>query len=82
MARTYGEILPESFGAVFEPCTTGKTVFVDIGSGHGLITVAAVQDYGCSFAIGIEKYRSGVIIPSPPPPPPSFSPPTPLNAEE
>ena len=58
MARTYGEVLPESFSSIFKPLVNGNTAFIDIGSGHGLITIAAVRDYGCAFGLGVEKYRS------------------------
>ncbi len=57
MARTYGEIVEASFADIFKISSGEDTVFVDIGSGHGLITIAAVQDFGCCFGLGIEKYR-------------------------
>ena len=57
MARTYGEIIEDSFSEVFKIAKGNDTVFVDIGSGHGKITVAAVRDFGCKFALGIEKYK-------------------------
>jgi len=57
MARTYGEIVQSSFRDVFNIAKGEDTIFVDIGSGHGLITIAAVQEYGCCFALGIEKYK-------------------------
>ena len=57
MARTYGEIIEASFSEVFDIAHGEETIFLDIGSGHGKITISAVQSYGCSFAIGIEKYR-------------------------
>ena len=57
MARTYGEIAVKSFDEVFKIASGNDTVFIDIGSGHGKIVVSAVQTFGCTFAIGIEKYR-------------------------
>ena len=57
MARTYGEIVESSFQDVFAIASGQDTIFVDIGSGHGLITIAAVQEFGCCFALGIEKYK-------------------------
>ena len=57
MARTYGEITEESFAEVFNIASGKDTVFIDIGSGHGKIVFSAVQSFGCTFAIGIEKYR-------------------------
>lgn len=57
MARTYGEIVEASFPTVFALLPVQDTVFVDIGSGHGTITIDAVRSFGCRCAIGIEKYR-------------------------
>ena len=57
MAHTYGEILERSFGKVWDVAAAGSdTLFVDIGSGRGLIVAAAVQQGGCGQGIGIEKY--------------------------
>ncbi len=56
MARTYGEILESSFADVFALCDE-DTLFLDVGSGRGLITAASVQQGGCYRAIGIEKYN-------------------------
>lgn len=58
MAHTYGEVLPPSFPDVFSFATDPQqTVFVDAGSGYGSLLIAAVKDYGCKHAIGIEKYK-------------------------
>ena len=58
MARTYGEIVQPSFEDVFAQTLDRKaTVFVDIGSGKGLITAAAALEGGYAKAVGIEKYR-------------------------
>ena len=58
MSHTYGEVLdksfPDIFGFVSDPATT---VFVDAGSGYGALLFAAVREYGCKHAIGIEKYK-------------------------
>lgn len=55
MARTYGEIQEGSFANVFDLCDE-DTLFVDVGSGRGLITAASVQQGGCFRAVGVEKY--------------------------
>ena len=58
MARTYGEIVQASFNEVFAQTLYRRAaVFVDIGSGKGLITAAAAQEGGYAKAVGIEKYR-------------------------
>ena len=58
MARTYGEIVQASFEDVFAQALDRRTaVFVDIGSGKGLITAAAAQEGGFAKAVGVEKYR-------------------------
>ena len=58
MARTYGEIVQASFEDVFaQTLNRNAAVFVDIGSGKGLITAAAVQEGGYAKAVGVEKYR-------------------------
>lgn len=57
MARTYGEVIEASFPDVFNYAQGSDTVFVDIGSGHGTITFDAVRKFGCTFALGIEKYK-------------------------
>ena len=58
MARTYGEIIQTSFGEVFaQTADRSAAVFVDIGSGKGLIAAAAVGQGGYARAVGIEKYR-------------------------
>ena len=58
MARTYGEIVEVSFENVFAQTLNRRaTVFVDIGSGKGLITAASVQKGGFAKAVGIEKYK-------------------------
>lgn len=56
MARTYGEILDNSFAGVFALCDE-DTLFLDVGSGRGLIVAASVQQGGCYRAVGIEKYN-------------------------
>lgn len=56
MAQTYGEIVEHSFQDVFA-FVEEDTVFLDIGSGRGLITAASVQQSGCRKAVGVEKYR-------------------------
>lgn len=58
MARTYGEVLESSFSEIFSIATGEDTVFLDIGSGHGRLVIAAVQNFGCRLSVGIEKYRS------------------------
>ena len=58
MARTYGEIVQTSFEEVFaQTADRSAAVFVDIGSGKGLIAAAAVGQGGYARAVGIEKYR-------------------------
>ena len=58
MARTYGEIIEASFDSVFAQTLDRKAaVFVDIGSGKGLITAAAARKGGYAKAVGIEKYK-------------------------
>ena len=58
MARTYGEIVPASFEEVFsQTLKRNAAVFVDIGSGKGVITAAAASEGGYAKAVGIEKYR-------------------------
>ena len=58
MARTYGEIVPASFKEVFsQTLKRNAAVFVDIGSGKGVITAAAASEGGYAKAVGIEKYR-------------------------
>ena len=57
MAHTYGEILEGSFGKVWNVAAAGSnTLFLDIGSGRGLIVAASVQQGGCGQGIGVEKY--------------------------
>ncbi len=58
MAHTYGEVLSPCFPDIFS-CARDpqQTTFVDAGSGYGALLVAAVTDYGCKHAIGIEKYK-------------------------
>lgn len=34
-----------------------RILFVDVGSGYGILCHAAVADYGCVASLGIEKYR-------------------------
>ncbi|DBA73247.1 hypothetical protein WJX77_007181 [Trebouxia sp. C0004] len=62
MPRTYGEVLPSSFATIL--ALGGKTdkVLVDFGSGHGLLVKAAVEQYDCNFAIGVEKYKEPAAI--------------------
>lgn len=57
MPRTYGEVCPSCFSDIF--CLGGDTdkVLIDCGSGHGVLVKAAVERYGCTYAIGIEKYK-------------------------
>ncbi len=58
MARTYGEIIQTSFEEVFaQTADRSAAVFVDIGSGKGLIAAAAVGQGGYARAVGVEKYR-------------------------
>ena len=58
MARTYGEIVQASFEEVFaQTAQRAAAVFVDIGSGKGLIAAAAAGQGGYARAVGIEKYR-------------------------
>ena len=57
MPRTYGEITSTSFPKLFELSHGPSTVFIDAGSGHGLLTKAAVEQFQCAFGLGIEKYR-------------------------
>jgi hypothetical protein len=56
MAQTYGEIVEQSFPEVFSYADE-DTLFLDIGSGRGLIVAASVQEGGCSRAVGVEKYK-------------------------
>jgi hypothetical protein len=57
MAQTYGEILESAFSRVWDAARAGsETLFLDIGSGRGLIVAASVQQGGCGEAIGLEKY--------------------------
>jgi len=62
MPRTYGEVLPSSFADIL--ALGGKTdkVLVDFGSGHGVLVKAAVEQYDCNFAIGVEKYKEPAAI--------------------
>ena len=58
MAHTYGEVLPPSFPDIF--CfahSPDQTVFIDAGSGYGALLISAVMDYGCQYALGVEKYK-------------------------
>ena len=58
MAHTYGEVLPPSFPHIFSFARDPQqTVFIDAGSGYGALLAAAVTVYGCSHAIGVEKYK-------------------------
>ena len=58
MAHTYGEVLPSSFPDIFALATDpAQTVFVDAGSGYGALLIQAVQQYGFSHAVGVEKYK-------------------------
>ena len=57
MPRTYGEICAGSFHKLFELSDGPGTFFIDAGSGHGLLTKAAVEQFNCCFGLGIEKYR-------------------------
>lgn len=58
MARTYGEIVQASFKDVFAQTLNGRAaVFVDVGSGKGLITAAAAQEGAYAKAVGVEKYK-------------------------
>ncbi|DBA85292.1 TPA: hypothetical protein ACH3X2_005984 [Trebouxia sp. C0005] len=58
MAHTYGEVLPPSFPDIFSSAgDPQQTVFIDAGSGYGALLAAAVSVYGCSHAIGVEKYK-------------------------
>ena len=58
MARTYGEIIEASFETVFaQTLDREAAVFVDIGSGKGVITSAAAQEGNYAKAVGIEKYK-------------------------
>ena len=57
MAHTYGEVLPPSFPNIFSFAHSEQSVFIDAGSGYGALLIAAVREYGCQFALGIEKYK-------------------------
>ena len=57
MAHTYGEVLPPSFPDIFSSAHSEQSVFIDAGSGYGALLVAAVREYGCQFALGVEKYK-------------------------
>ena len=58
MAHTYGEVLPPSFPDVFSLAKLpSQSVFIDAGSGYGALLIAAVSEYGCQHAIGVEKYK-------------------------
>ena len=57
MAHTYGEVLSPSFPDLFSFARPPEqTVFIDAGSGYGALVIAAVTEYGCQRAVGIEKY--------------------------
>ena len=58
MAHTYGEVLSPSFPDIFRFARPPEqTIFIDAGSGYGALLTAAVTEYGCRYALGIEKYR-------------------------
>lgn len=58
MAHTYGEVLPPSFPDIFSFAHSPEhSVFIDAGSGYGTLLVAAVREYGCQHALGVEKYK-------------------------
>lgn len=62
MPRTYGEVCPSSFADILALGGNTNTVLVDCGSGHGVLVKAAVEQYGCIYAIGIEKYKEPAAI--------------------
>lgn len=61
MPRTYGEVCPSSFSDLLALGGDNK-VLIDCGSGHGSLVKAAVEQFGCIFAIGIEKYKEPAAI--------------------
>ena len=63
MPRTYGELCQCSFADVLGLGGADvRKVLVDCGSGHGVLVKAAVQDHGCTFALGIEKYKEPAAV--------------------
>ena len=62
MPRTYGEVCPSSFADILALGGNTNKVLIDCGSGHGVLVKAAVEQYGCMFAIGIEKYKEPAAV--------------------
>ena len=63
MPRTYGEVCSCSFADLLNLHGSGtRKVLVDCGSGHGVLVKAAVEHFGCTFALGIEKYKEPAAI--------------------
>ena len=62
MPRTYGEVCASSFADILALGGNTNKVLIDCGSGHGVLVKAAVEHYGCMFAIGIEKYKEPAAV--------------------
>lgn len=62
MPRTYGEVCPCSFADLLSLGGDTNKVLIDCGSGHGVLVKAAVEQFNCIFAIGIEKYKEPAAI--------------------
>ena len=62
MPRTYGEVCPSSFADLLSLGGDTNKVLIDCGSGHGVLVKAAVEQFNCIFAIGIEKYKEPAAI--------------------
>lgn len=62
MPRTYGEVCPSSFADLLALGGNTNKVLIDCGSGHGVLVKAAVEQFNCIFAIGIEKYKEPAAI--------------------
>ncbi len=62
MPRTYGEVCPSSFADILALGGVSDKVLIDCGSGHGVLVKAAVEQYGCTYAIGIEKYKEPAAV--------------------
>ena len=62
MPRTYGTVCPSSFADLLALGGDTNKVLIDCGSGHGVLVKAAVEQFNCTFAIGIEKYKEPAAI--------------------
>ena len=62
MPRTYGEVCQSSFADLLSLGGDTNKVLIDCGSGHGVLVKAAVEQFNCIFAIGIEKYKEPAAI--------------------